>query len=388
MWAARTKTGRRCGRPEVGGRRSRVAWFGAVAGLVLLAASPAASASSSERLGRAADAVVDAGVPGVAVYVRDKGRTTVVARGYDDVAAKRPMSVEDRFRVGSVTKTFVATLILQLVAEDKLSLEDSVEKWLPGLVPNGSAITVRELLSHRSGLFDYLGDRRLLAPYLHGHLDHVWTPLQVVRIATRHKPLFAPGADDKQSYSNTNYFILGLVIEKVTGHSLTEELNSRIFRPLGLEHTSFTTSPGISGRHAHGYTKAFGPTPVDITGISPSLFGAAGGIISTPADVAHFYRALLQGRLIPKRLLSEMKAREGRDPKHPELRYGLGLWRQPLSCSLVWGHEGDLPGFAATALNSGDGVRQVVVMINTDPDSFTPAQGKALNDLVNTGYCG
>ena len=172
-------------------------------------------------------------------------------------------------------------------------------------------------------------------------------------MATKHKPLFAPGAAGKQSYSNTGYVILGLVIEKVTGHSVADELSRRIFRPLRLEHTNFPTSPPISGRHAHGYTKVVGPTPVDITEISPSLFGAAGGIISTSADLARFYRALLQGRLIGKRLLSEMKAREGHDSKHPDLLYGLGLYRQPVRCSLVWGHNGEVPGYNTTALNSG-----------------------------------
>jgi D-alanyl-D-alanine carboxypeptidase len=175
---------------------SRFLLVGAIAGVLL--AVPAVSASPDERLGRAADTVVDAGVPGVAVYVRDQGRTMVVTRGYDDAQAKRPMSVGDRFRVGSVTKTFVATIVLQLVHEGKLSLDDSVEKWLPGVVPNGSAIAVRQLLSHRSGLFDYVRDQRILAPYLKGHLDHVWTPLQIVRIATKHKPLFPPGSNDRK----------------------------------------------------------------------------------------------------------------------------------------------------------------------------------------------
>ena len=195
-----------------------------------LVAVPAVSDSPGEPIGRAADAVVEAGVPGVAVYVRNQAHTTVVTRGYDDLEAKRPMSVEDRFRIGSVTKTFIATVVLQLVDERKLSLDDSVEQWLPGVVPNGSAITIRQLLSHRSGLFDYVRDKRILAPYLQGHLDHVWTPLQIVRMATSHRPLFAPGADQKQSYSNTGFVVLGLVIEKVTGHALAEELNSRIFR--------------------------------------------------------------------------------------------------------------------------------------------------------------
>ena len=202
-----------------------------LAAMIAILAPAAWGGQASDRLGRAAETVVDAGVPGVAVYVRDKGQTTVVSRGYDDVVAKRPMSARDRFRIGSVTKSFVAAVVLQLVDEGKLSLDDNVEQRLPGLVPNGSAITIRQLLSHRSGLFDYVRDRRILAPYLKGDLDHVWTPLQVLRMATSHKPLFAPGAADKQSYSNTGYVILGLLIEKVTGHSLGHELKARIFGP-------------------------------------------------------------------------------------------------------------------------------------------------------------
>jgi D-alanyl-D-alanine carboxypeptidase len=127
------------------------------------------------------------------------------------------------------------------------------------------------------------------------------------------------------------------VIEKVTGHSLAEELNARIFRPLRLEHTSFPASPN---------------------------------------------------RLLPKQLVNEMKAPEGRAAGHPELLYGLGLYRQPLSCSLVWGHNGDTPGYDVNAFNSADGARQVVEMVNTDSDSFTPAQAKAINTLLDIAYCG
>jgi CubicO group peptidase (beta-lactamase class C family) len=126
-----------------------------------------------------------------------------------------------------------------------------------------------------------------------------------------------------------------------------------------------------------------GPTPVDITEISPSLFGAAGGIFSTPADVARFYRALFQARLLPRHLIHEMQAREGRAAGHPDLLYGLGLYRQPLSRSLVWGHNGDTPGYDINAFNSADGVRQIVITINTDSDSLSPAEGKALNNLLD-----
>src|SRR5262249_54301368 len=134
---------------------SRRLWAVGVAGLLMLLAA-ASSAAAPSQLDAAADAVVAAGAPGVGVYVRDHNRTAAVTRGYDDLVTKRPASVNDRFRIGSVTKSFVATIVLQLAAQGKLSLDDSVEEYLPGLLANGDAITLRQLLSHRSGLFDYL----------------------------------------------------------------------------------------------------------------------------------------------------------------------------------------------------------------------------------------
>jgi len=134
------------------------------------------------------------------------------------------MRDDDRFRIGSITKTFVSTVVLQLVAERQSSLADSVQRWLPGIVPNDSDITVRQLLNHTSGLFDFTEDPRLLAPYATDP-GHFWPPQGLVGLATSHPPLFAPGTN--WSYSNTNYIVLGLVIESVTHHPASAEVQRR-----------------------------------------------------------------------------------------------------------------------------------------------------------------
>src|SRR4051812_34795625 len=176
----------------------------------LLAAAPPAHAASTATLVRQMRTVVRDGAPGVIVLARDGSRTLRLAAGVSDRARRSPMRVNDRFRVGSVTKTFVATLVLQLVAEGKLSLDDTAERWVPGLVPAGAGITVRELLNHSSGLFDYLndGDETVIKPYLDGRFSFVWAPRDIVAVATKHQPRFPPGAG--WSYSNTGYIVLGL----------------------------------------------------------------------------------------------------------------------------------------------------------------------------------
>src|SRR4051794_5105097 len=218
-------------------------------------AAPDRLTTSVPRLRTALDRLVAAGAPGAVVLVRDGNRTVRLARGFADRARKTPMRVTDRFRVGSVTKTFVATLVLQLAGESRLSLGDTVERWLPGLVPDGKAITVRELLNHTSGLYDYVndGDTTVFEPLLQGDLGHVWAPRGLVAVAVKPPPHFPPGA--RWRYSNTGYVVLGLIVEAATGHSVGAELQQRIFGPLGLHRTSFDSAPSIAGAHAHGYLR-------------------------------------------------------------------------------------------------------------------------------------
>jgi D-alanyl-D-alanine carboxypeptidase len=194
----------------------------ALVGLVAAAApaSAARPASPAPKLQQAMEELVAAGVPGVVVLIREGDRTIRLSSGYGNLATKAPLRPTDRFRIASLTKTFVATVVLQLVEEGKLSLEDTVERWLPGVVPNGENITVRELLAHKSGLFDYSQDPRVLKPYLSGNLSYYWAPRRLVQIAVSHRPLFAPGT--AVSYSSTGYVLLGLIVRSATGRDCAD----------------------------------------------------------------------------------------------------------------------------------------------------------------------
>ena len=366
------------------------------AAAALVFAAPANAVPRPSELRQDARSLVAAGAPGVIVLVRDGSRSVRAAAGSADLTPRTPMRVSDRFRVASITKTFVAAVVLQLVGEGRPALDDTVERWLPGLVPGGAAITVRELLNHTSGLFDYVddGDDTILKPYLRGEVTHVTSPRRIVAVATSHPPHFAPGT--RHRYSNTNYIVLGLVVEAVTGDSLSAELGRRIFRPLGLRATSLdATASRITGRHAHGYAAlGRGGRAVELDVLSSSLTWAAGALVSTAGDVARFYRALLQGRLLRPDLLHEMETTVPAGP--PGEAYGLGLFQSRrldlertyrLPCAdAVWGHNGSFAGWQASAINSLDGRRQMVVFINSD--TLSARARRALGHLYATGFCG
>jgi len=347
--------------------------------------------TSAPKLGRALDRLVAAGVPGAVVLVRDGRRTIRLTRGFADPAHKVRMTVADRFRVGSITKTFVSTVVLQLAGEGRLALDDTLERWLAGLVPNGQAITIAQLLNHTSGLFDYTLDPAVLRPYLRGDLRFDWPPRQLVARAITHPPLFAPAA--RWSYSNTGYVLLGLVVQAATGGSLRAQLQRRIFGPLRLRHTTFATTPRIVGRHAHGFLVRGKRPARDVSVFSPSFGWAAGAIVSTATDIARFYRALLRGRLLRPDLLAAMKTTVAMGP--PGESYGFGLWHTAsmglsptnrLACGTVWGHDGDFPGYLSYAFSSEDASHQMVLLVNTD-SLRRPAQ-RALLQVGDIAACG
>ncbi len=215
---------------------------------------------------------VRAGAPGAVAVVRTRTSVRRAAAGLARLQPPLPMRPSERYRVASVTKSFVATLVLQLAAEGKLRLSDSVQRWLPGLVPQGQRITVRELLDHTSGLFDYEADKGYFKARV-ARPGRVWSPRQLVAIAVAHSPLFRPGAG--WSYSSTNYVILGLVVEAVTGRSLDSRLRGRIFGPLALHSTSYPRKTALRGRVAHGYL-----------GRLPGLPIPAGRLLDTTSLVA------------------------------------------------------------------------------------------------------
>lgn len=359
--------------------------------VLLIAASPAmartTAAAQGPGLQSRLDALVAGGAPGAILLVRGEHGTKRLTAGLADVAARRPMHAGDRYRIASLAKSYVATVVLQLVGEHKLRLSDSVEKWLPGVVPNGENIRVRHLLSHTSGLFDFEDDPRLIQPYLSGDLSHYWSPLERLALATSHPPLYPPGQTKKSTYSNTNYTVAGLIIEGVTRDSLQAQLRRRIFKPLALRSTSYPDRmTTIEGSHAHGYFPVGPPPLADFTEFSPSIAGAGGAIVSTVGDVARFYRALLRGRLLRPKLLRAMKRTLPTDSDLPS-RYGLGLAKYPTRCGNGWGHNGSFPGYLTYAFTSANGGRQVVLMVNVDPTALPSPTVKRFYDLLYKAYC-
>jgi len=350
------------------------------------------------------DALRAIGTVGVLAEVDHGGALTRARAGVTVLGGTEPLDWGSRFRIGSTTKTFVAATILQLDAERVLSTEDTVERWLPGLVSgrgnNGGAITVRHLLQHTSGLFDYVSDEGFLATistpeaFLANRFV-TYTPQQLVRIAVAHPPRFAPGA--RWDYSNTNYILAGLIIEAATGEPWAAQVRKRIIRPLGLSGTTEPgTDPALPAPHPRGY-QLFGTDGAytDTTAHNMTWGGAAGSLVSTPRDVNTFLRALMSGRLLPPAQLAAMRTTVpiGRDYQDiwPGGGYGLGIFRTDLPCGGVyWHHGGDVIGYSDTNGVTDDGARSVTVASSTntfsDPD-FARESVAGTNRLVRNALC-
>ena len=301
--------------------------------------APVASANPARDLTRA-------GIPGAVVLsserVHDSGN----------------LRASDRFRVGSVTKTFVSTVALQLVAEGRLTLDQPV--------PEAGGAPLRTLLDHTSGVFNHSEDPRTFAE---GLLKQ-WRPDELIAISRSHPPYFPPGGGSH--YSNTNYVIVGELIERTTGRSLERELRRRILRPLGLRHTSYAEGPWVRGV---GLGFAAGE---NVTVQDTSWAGAAGSLVSTARDLGRFYRALADGRLLAPAQLQAMKtiapAADG---------YGLGLYPIQTPCGTPWGHNGKVPGYSAQAFS--DGRRVAVVLVNRQP--LSERQEQAVRRALVEAYC-
>ncbi|MGW1177831.1 serine hydrolase domain-containing protein [Kitasatospora sp. NPDC002543] len=368
-------------------RTARAALTAALAG-ALLAAAPAASAEGSRpHTARPHDgvrsvlerAVTEAGLPGARAEVRDGDATWFAATGTADLDTGRAITPRDRFRIGSTTKTFVATVVLQLAAEQRLGLDDSVEHWLPGLLDgngyDGSRITVRQLLNHTSGVYNYAEDpelaREFTGPSFLVHRFDDFTPRRLVEVAVANGPKFAPGTGF--AYSDTNYALAGLIVEKATGRRLAQEIADRITGPLHLANT-YEPAAGdmrIHGPHARHYSKLMeqrADAPVhDVTDLNPSWGYASGDMISTTGDLAVFFRALLEGRLLPPAQQREMFTTL--DPQGhwiPDTRYGLGIAEQKLSCGTVWGMGGAINGSWSYTFGTRDGRHLLATEVNGD----------------------
>ena len=312
------------------------------------------------------DDLVANGAAGVLLHYRQGDAEWRGSSGVSVLGTDQPVDPDGWFRVGSITKTFTAAVALSLVADGLLDLDISYE--VPG-------ITLRQLLNHTSGIYNYTEDLQDDAAIVRERYDH-WDPQRALGMASRHEPLFAPGTD--WSYSNTNYTLVGLIIEAATGNSYAAEVRSRVLEPLGLRQTIV---PGddveLPEPHAHGYLSVDGEL-VDMAKLNASQAWSAGEIVSTAADLNQFYAGLLGGKLLAPAQLEEMltvvpNGEGGRG-------YGLGIGRRYLDDGTVlWGHNGGIFGYLTSSFHAADGSRQFSLSYTTagtesfDPDDSVPA---------------
>jgi D-alanyl-D-alanine carboxypeptidase len=306
-------------------------------------------------------------VPGALVLLRTPQGEVTLSYGTTLLGRTGPPRANTHFRIASNTKTMTAAVIMQLVQENKLSVDDPISKYIAG-VPNGDNITIAELLEMRSGLYNYTDDP-LMSATMDTDPAKVWTPAEVLAIAFAHPPNFRP--DEKYEYNNTNYALLGLLVEKIDGKPLAQVMHDRLFGPLNLKDTLLPASPvnTIPEPFSHGYlygsssvalvgeppysaevqnaARAGTLLPTDYTGINHSFAAAAGGVISTATDLAIWTRALVGGKVLDskcqRRCLDSLKPE---DPAKPDgQKYGYGIAQLSWGPNTIYFHGGETPGY-------------------------------------------
>ncbi len=320
-------------------------------------------------------------IPGALVFIDDPRRGQwAAALGSADLKGT-PMPLDGYVRVGSISKTFTAASVLRLVDRNVIALDTPIEHYLPNVVPNGANISIRQLLNMTAGLFNNTEDCRFNQgldrnPYL------VFTPQQSLAIAFNHAPYFAPGTS--YHYSNTNYLVLGLLLEKVTGMPLAKVYRELIFRPLGMRHTSLPAlaDASIPLPHPTGYLYGTnvqslnvllaalrfdfldsavlvsnGTGPVDATNWNPSPYWSAGSVISTLHDLTIWAKAYGSGALLKPATFQQQTE------LLPSYTYGLGIAESPRG---FLGHDGAVPGYSSITAYSPQLATSIVLLLNTE----------------------
>lgn len=360
----------------------------------------------------AADGVHRAGVPGVYAEVRDAGRTWRGAAGVADVRTGRPVTPDMRHRVGSITKTFTAAAVMQQVERGSIRLDAPIGDYLPELVPGerGRKITVRMLLNHTSGIPEYIPYAfpslqafpslpDVSADSLDDNRFRQFRPAELIEMGLAAPPAGEPGGPTVV-YSNTNYLLLGQLVEKVTGTTAEEYITQNVIRRAGLRLTAFPTGPRIEGPHSRMYEALWGvlDPPRDYSVYNMSWTGTGAALVSTTADLNRFYGKLLDGTVVSRSSLEQMqrtvpvRALDG-----STIHYGLGLHKVAVpGCGTFWGHDGSVWGAGTMSLTRADGRRQMSVAINLQRWTLPESSGKpqrhpvdsALSTLYRYALCG
>ncbi|MFE3958016.1 serine hydrolase domain-containing protein [Nocardia sp. NPDC059091] len=367
-----------------------------VAEMATAVAQPAVP-SLAEQLRQDTEAIHALGVSGVqARVITPDGGQSDATSGTADLNTGLPVPSDGYFRMASTAKTLVATVVLQLEAEHTLTLDDTIDRWLPGVVQgngnDGSRITIRHLLQHTSGIHDDLPGYTTPEEYYQQRYD-LYSPEQLVARAMAQAPDFAPGQG--WQYSNTGYVLLGMIIQQATGRPAHQEIEARVLGPLGLDQTRWTgASPTLPEPHARAY-QFFGPgAEVDVTDQIPVEHETLSWVTTT-RDENSFFRALLGGRLLPARQLAEMKQTVPVSAELQQLwpggRYGLGLAERPLSCGgTYWSHEGGDGGYITLNGVTEDGTRSAVVSMSEargDTPEHIRDQENVAGALIDHALC-
>ncbi|MEV8536846.1 serine hydrolase domain-containing protein [Streptomyces sp. NPDC051211] len=320
------------------------------------------------------DGVHRAGMPGVYAEVRDTGRTWRGASGVADVRTGRPVTADMRQRVGSITKTFTAAAVMQQVERGRIRLDAPIGDYLPHLVPGerGRKITVRMLLNHTSGIPDHIryafpSLQNMSPESLDANRFRQFRPAELIELGLSAPPAGEPGATPGV-YSNTNYELLGQLLERVTGTPAEEYITRNVIERAGLRHTEFPAGPRIKGPHSRLYEALWGsmdpPRDYSVYNMSWVMMGA--GLVSTMEDLNRFYGKLLDGKIVNRSSLAQMQrtipviALDG-----TTIEYGLGLHRHDIpGCGTFWGHDGTAWGALTESWTRADGKRQASVALN------------------------
>ncbi|WP_158895153.1 serine hydrolase domain-containing protein [Amycolatopsis anabasis] len=343
-------------------------------------------------LNAALENVHRAGMPGLFAEVRDGDQVWRGAAGVADVATGRPVTAGLRHRVGSITKTFTAAAVLQQVESGQIGLDAPVGRYLPRLVPGerGNAITVRMLINHTSGLAEYLpfAYPSLKAPPALADTspqsldDHRFTrfhPTELIEMGVAAPAVGAPGGTPGV-YSNTNYLLLGELLEQVTGIAADKYITRNVIERAGLRDTELPAEPSVDGPHSRSYEAWFGmiDPPRDYSVYDMSWVGPAASLISTVADLNRFFGMLLAGEIVSRSSLAQMRrtvpviSQEGKT-----IDYGLGL--HPMETpgrATFWGHGGTVWGAGALAMTRADGKRQLSLALNLQRWNRLDSSGK------------
>jgi D-alanyl-D-alanine carboxypeptidase len=334
------------------------------------AARPGAAPQFSTATQRALTSIAISGMgaanmPGMEVGVWVPGEGSLVeALGTSDQATGAPLTLSDHLRIASVSKTFTATAILELVDQHKLSLSDHLSSFIVG-IPNGSRITIAELLNMTSGIYDYVNDAAVIRVYDVNPM-RPFALKDVLAIIKRNKPMFAPGA--KVVYDNSNYYLLGAIAAKVAHESLGRLITTQILGPLGMRHTSYPGTPTMPAPFSHGYINQPNFPLRDVTNSNPAFAGGAGAMISTLGDLKIWAKALATGSLLTP-ATHALQLKTGVLAKTPKLRLGYGLGITDINGFL--GHDGAIAGYG-TAMFYLPRRKATIVLIGNNNDLGNP----------------